>query len=87
MRDFQCIKTILIGMVNELTVMIIIFRTNYYVLGISKKVKWLNDNRIKGFCLIIKSSFDFNIKHFYLDFGTKFVKIQYELIKIHKFQY
>ena len=75
-------------MVNELTVMIIIFRTNYHVLGIHKKVKWLIDNRIKGICSIIKSSFDFNIKYFYLNFGrTKFVKLQYELTKIHKFQY
>ena len=45
------------------------------------------DHRIKGFCIIVKFSFDFNKKHFDLDFETKCIQIRHELMGIHQFQY
>ena len=37
--------------------------------------KRLIDHRTKGFCSIINSASDFDRKHYYLDFETKFAQI------------
>ena len=51
-----------------------------------KKFKRFTDHRTKGFCLIIKFSFDFKRKRSNLDFETTFAQFRFELIEIHQFQ-
>ena len=65
--------------------LIFINSTQIILLGVPKKVKRLIDHRTKGFCSVIKFSFDLSRKHLNLDFGTKIAQIRYQLTGIHKF--
>ena len=49
-----------------------------------KNYKHFIAHRTKGFCSIIKFSFDLNRKYYNLDFETKFAQIRFDLTEIRK---